>query len=116
MPNGTFTTDDFARLVDENEGLFTRKQAAEYAGVSIANVDYWIRRGLLPATKFGCEVRIEFDDLHKLCELRAKSPNGKLPRSAIKSTTKPAQNVIYLTDEQAVLVAQMLRGMSGATK
>ncbi len=47
----------------ENEKFVTVKQAAEIKGVSPITVNFWIRRGQLPAVKWGRDFVIDREDL-----------------------------------------------------
>ena len=111
------TCAELARLVNQDNNLLTREEAAEYAGVSLPTIDYWMRRGHLPVHRFGRAVRIDTGDLRKLMELRAQSPDGNLPRTPpIAPMSKPGAVTITLTAEQVAQVAALLRVVEGVSK
>lgn len=59
------------------EKLFTCEEIAERYGVKITTVYEWVRRGELPAVKFGKLYRIRADDLKTFEEKnRTVSDNG----------------------------------------
>ena len=108
---------ELARLVHEDDTLLTREEAATYAGVSLPTIDYWMRRGHLPVVRFGRAVRIDMQALDALMEVRAKSPDGKLPRTPpMAPMSKPGAVTITLTAEQVAQVAALLRVVQGVSE
>ena len=108
---------ELARLVNQDNNLLTREEAAEYAGVSLPTIDYWMRRGHLPVVRFGRAVRIDVQTLDALMEVRAQSPDGKLPRTPpMAPMSKPGAVTITLTAEQVAQVAALLRVVEGVAK
>ena len=115
--SATTTCAELARLVNQDNNLLTREEAAAYAGVSLPSIDYWMRRGHLPVARFGRAVRIDVQDLRTLMEIREKSPDGKIPRTPpMAPMSKPGAVTITLTAEQVAQVAALLRVVEGVSK